>query len=311
MNFFVSEKLNKLTLNRTNKEWLDAQLKNGNSYIIPVSDSKILMSKDNNKVVYFNIKDFNTDNNFIDNLVFIGELKGNYYFAFDVNSHSIHLKTSLEEQGDFLELRRIAPLLDHDAASVLSIAKSMTYWHANHQFCGTCGHKTYSTDAGYKRICSNSDCRNEHFPRTDPAIIVLVSKDDKCLLARQAKWRKKQYATIAGFVEPGETLEQAVAREVFEETGVMVDEAFYHSSQPWPFPGTIMLGFLANANTTQITLHDNELEDAKWLSRDEIKQGLSDGSLLLSPSFSVSFRLIESWFDKENSGELRRIISSL
>jgi NAD+ diphosphatase len=152
-------------------------------------------------------------------------------------------------------------------------------------------------------ICTNPACRHEHFPRTDPAIIVLVSDGERALLGRQASWPVGRYSTIAGFVEPGESLEDAVAREVFEETGIKVDQIEYHSSQPWPFPSSLMLGFTAHALTTQILRRVDELEDAQWFTRAD----LASGRPLVPPGVSISFRLIEHWFDAGGGPKLREI----
>jgi NAD+ diphosphatase len=153
-------------------------------------------------------------------------------------------------------------------------------------------------------VCTNSSCRHEQFPRLDPAIIVLVSDGEQALLGRQASWPVGRYSTIAGFVEPGESLEDAVAREVLEETGIEVDRVEYHSSQPWPFPASLMLGFTAHAVTTGVHLRDQELEDARWFTRAALT---SDGALL-PPRQSISYRLIEDWFDAGSGTPLRDIL---
>jgi NAD+ diphosphatase len=147
-------------------------------------------------------------------------------------------------------------------------------------------------------------CRHEHFPRIDPAIIVLVSDGARVLLGRQAAWPPGRYSTIAGFVEPGESLEDAVVREVAEETGVQVAEVEYHSSQPWPFPSSLMLGFTARASTQEVRLEDKELEDARWFTRAEIASGVPK----LPPPLSISFRLIEHWFDADSDRPLRGLL---
>ncbi len=154
---------------------------------------------------------------------------------------------------------------------------------------------------GHVLICTNNDCRHEHFPRIDPAIIVLVSDGDRALLGRQAAWPAGRFSTIAGFVEPGESLEDAVTREVFEETGVVVQSIQYHSSQPWPFPASLMLGFMARAVSEEVRLNDCELEEARWFTRAE----LAGGTVLFPSTQSISFRLIEQWFDTGGGPPLR------
>ena len=142
--------------------------------------------------------------------------------------------------------------------------------------------------------CSDESCAQRCFPRIDPAVIVLVHRGDQCLLGRQASWSEGRFSTIAGFVEPGETLEEAVIREVREETNVVVADAAYMASQPWPFPSALMLGFHAGAQSSDIRLNDGELIEARWLSRADIIAG----RVLLPPPISIAFRLIESWFDQ-------------
>jgi NAD+ diphosphatase len=203
----------------------------------------------------------------------------------------------------FEDLRMAASLLPAEDAGLLGYARGMVLWRARHRFCGTCGATTLAAKGGHVLICTNPACRHEHFPRTDPAIIVLVSDGERALLGRQASWPVGRYSTIAGFVEPGESLEDAVAREVFEETGIQVDQIEYHSSQPWPFPSSLMLGFTAHALTTQILRRDDELEDAQWFTRAD----LASGRPLVPPGVSISFRLIEHWFDAGGGPKLRDI----
>jgi NAD+ diphosphatase len=154
-------------------------------------------------------------------------------------------------------------------------------------------------------VCTNPVCRHEQFPRIDPAIIVLVSDGPRALLGRQAAWPPGRYSTIAGFVEPGESLEDAVVREVAEETGVQVDQVEYHSSQPWPFPSSLMLGFTARASTFEVRLEDQELEDARWFTRADIERGTPK----LPPPVSISFRLIEHWFDSASERPLKDLLA--
>ncbi len=154
--------------------------------------------------------------------------------------------------------------------------------------------RSCSLQPGIGRKCTNPQCNTEHFPRTDPAIIVIVTRGDACLLGRQSGWPARRYSTLAGFVEPGETLEDAVRREVFEESGVRVADCDYHSSQPWPFPASIMLGFTAHAEDAAIRI-GTELEDVRWFTPGDIVDGLKSGELLMSPPLSISFRLIEQW----------------
>jgi len=191
----------------------------------------------------------------------------------------------------FEELRPLAAVLPAAEAGLLAYARALTIWRARHRHCGRCGAHTRPTRAGHCLVCADPDCAQEWFPRIDPAIIVLVSDGERALLGRQSAWPPRRYSTIAGFVEPGESLEDAVAREVAEETGVAVHDVRYHSSQPWPFPAALMLGFRARAAAGSRVRVGGELEDARWVSRAQLAQG----EVLAPPSHSISWRLIESW----------------
>ena len=193
----------------------------------------------------------------------------------------------------FEELRPLAAMLDGEQAGLLAYARALTYWQHRHRHCGVCGARCQPQRAGHVMRCRDPGCATEFFPRIDPAVIVLVTDGDRALLGRQASWPAGRYSTVAGFVEPGESLEDAVIREVREETGVTVREALYHSSQPWPFPSSLMLGFLADAAPGQTPQRSSELEDARWFSCGAI----AAGEILLPPPTSISHRLIAEWFD--------------
>jgi NAD+ diphosphatase len=191
----------------------------------------------------------------------------------------------------FAELRPLASELPAPEAALLAYARALNIWRANHRHCGRCGARTIAIRAGHARLCTA--CDHETFPRIDPAIIVLVHDGQRALLGRQATWPPNRYSTIAGFVEPGETLEEAVRREVGEETGIRIQTVDYHSSQPWPFPASLMLGFQARGEYAVPTLHDGELEDARWFTSTELRAG----TVLLPPRETISRRLIDSWLD--------------
>jgi NAD+ diphosphatase len=210
---------------------------------------------------------------------------------------------TLPNATDWRELRPLAPVLPPDAASLLAYARALALWRSRHRFCGVCGCANAPARAGHVMRCTQAACGAETFPRLDPAIIVLVTDatGERVLLGRQAAWPAGRYSTIAGFVEPGENLEDAVVREVAEETGVLVDDVSYDSSQPWPFPSSLMLGFRAVARTEGITLRDGELEDARWFTRAD----LAAGHPTLPPPGAISARLIDGWLNQPGA-PLRR-----
>lgn len=226
--------------------------------------------------------------------VLLGHFHGRVVLAAELASEAA---MPLPPGAGFEDLRLTGGLLPQDEAGLLAYARAMVLWRSRHRYCGTCGAATSSASAGHVMKCSNADCGTEHFPRLDPAVIVLVSDGERALLGRQASWPAGRYSTIAGFVEPGESLEDAVAREVLEETGVTVHDVRYHSSQPWPFPSSLMVGFMAEAEPGAAIATDDELEDARWFSRAEIASGAPG----LPPPQSVSYRLIEDWYDAGSS----------
>jgi NAD+ diphosphatase len=198
--------------------------------------------------------------------------------------------------ASFEELRPLSPLLPAEQAGLLAYVRAMTIWRQRQRFCGVCGFKALPERAGHVIRCTNVAESHEFFPRIDPAIIVLVTDGERALLGRQASWPPGRYSTIAGFVEPGESLEDAVLREVFEETAVTVTNPRYDSSQPWAFPSSLMIGFQAQAERGSQIRTGEELEDARWFTRAEIR---SDGLPFVPPSHSISFRLIATWLESE------------
>ncbi len=233
-----------------------------------------------------------------DELVLLGRFRGRVCFAAELDGEP----PPIASDARFEDLRMAAGLLPEDEAGLLAYARALLLWRQRHRYCGRCGTATRSESAGHVMKCSAEACGIEHFPRLDPAIIVLVTDGERALLGRQAVWPPGRYSTIAGFVEPGESLEDAVVREVLEETGVTVAEASYHSSQPWPFPSSLMIGFTARASGDAMPRADEELEDVRWFTRED----LASGTPKLPPPQSVSFRLIEDWYDAGAAVPLRQ-----
>lgn len=191
-----------------------------------------------------------------------------------------------------LDLRSAALRWPPLPASIFAQARALLHWQQRNRYCGACASALTFARGGFVARCPN--CALEHYPRTDPAIIVAVSDGERLLLGRQASWPEKRWSVLAGFLEPGESLEQTVAREVMEEAGVQVHSCQYLASQPWPFPAALMLGFSAQAEPQPVRV-GAELQDARWFSADEIRAQIASGELLISPRMSISRWLIDDW----------------
>ncbi|MEM9056672.1 MAG: NAD(+) diphosphatase [Pseudomonadota bacterium] len=237
-----------------------------------------------------------------DRAVFLGNVGGRLCFAVDVGVDAEPAFAGCR----FRSLRTIGAVLGAEEAALMAYAQAMVLWHRRHGHCSNCGARTTPGQGGHLRTCNDPACGAAQHPRTDAAVIVLASRGDRALLGRQPTWPEGLYSTIAGFVEPGESLEEAVTREVFEETGILVQDPVYHSSQPWPFPSSLMVGFHARATNDAIRLRDKELEDARWFSRDEVAAMVARQAGLPS-SISIAFRLIEQWYDRGEPGALRAL----
>ncbi len=229
-------------------------------------------------------------------IAFLGFHESIAHFAVEVS----HLDdpapvASLAGAAAFADLRTVGPLLNRDQGALLAYARGMMHWHARHRFCGVCGHPTESREAGHVRRCTNSACGASHFPRTDPAVIMLVHDGERVVLGRQKVWPPGMHSVLAGFVEPGESLEDAVRREVAEEVGIALAEVTYHSSQPWPFPSSIMLGFTARAATTDLNPATDEIETARWYTRAELRASPENEVFRLPRRDSIARRLVEDW----------------
>ncbi|MEO6689819.1 MAG: NAD(+) diphosphatase [Dokdonella sp.] len=218
-------------------------------------------------------------------------------------------RVAADFDGAFIDLRNAGVRLHPFQAGVFAYARAIAHWQARTRHCSACGAALELLALGHRGKCTNPACALEHFPRVDPAMIVIVNWRDQCLLGSQSSWAENRWSTLAGFIEPGESLEDAVRREVFEEAGVRVGACAYHSSQPWPFPSSLMLGFTAEATDPSITI-GRELSDARWFGVDELVGGLAEGRIVLPPRLSVSHELIAHWLREKSGLELADLLSS-
>ncbi|WP_394693844.1 NAD(+) diphosphatase [Hyphobacterium sp.] len=213
--------------------------------------------------------------------------------------YAVDLLPDAETPGlpEFTDTRTAGMRVSIEESGILAQARSLIEWRRKHRFCSNCGAETHQAEAGRKRICP--DCGTEHFPRIDPVAIMLVVKDDWCLLGRQESWPERMWSALAGFMEPGETIADATAREIWEEAGIQCDPSTAEivDNQPWPFPSSLMIGLIIEAVTVGITVDAHELEDARWFSRDEIRAMLSGAhpEADIPPKIAIARRLLEVW----------------
>ncbi|HNP64338.1 MAG TPA: NAD(+) diphosphatase [Woeseiaceae bacterium] len=284
---------------RKDADWLDGAFKDEQTRFIPVWGDHCLVGGDPLELVLLKRHQIE---HFLDehNQVFLGVFRGNAAVAVAIHAEG---SPPYAELGEFQDLRYLGSALPANQANLAAHARGLVLWHGSQQFCGVCGSSARPETGGNSRRCLNPDCGRAIFPRVDPAIIVLVTHNDQCLLGRQKSWPDGRYSTIAGYVETGESLEDAVRREVFEETNIRVADVRYHSSQPWPFPSSLMLGFVADASPAvkqKICLNDGELEDARFFSRKELQSGFPK----LPSRISIARRLVDSWLNNDLDDKL-------
>jgi NAD+ diphosphatase len=240
-------------------------------------------------------------------LIFLGLDRQGPLFALDLTHRHEQQSALFEDAGEFIDLREVAWLLDAQQAARLAYARGLAFWNRHHRYCGACGSPTLGENGGHLRRCSNTDCGRLHFPRTDPAVIMLVEDNrdparPRCLLGRNSRFPNRMMSTLAGFVDPMESLEETVAREVFEECGIHVTDVEYQASQPWPFPSSIMLGFRARATSFDIRVDGVEISEAHWFEATDLLEfgewGDGADNFSLPRRDSIARFLVESWKDE-------------
>ena len=305
--FYASPEINRQGDYRNNKKLIEKIMVDENTKFIPYFNGKNFFKEINENIEALKLDNKQIKKFFpkeIKNPIFLGVANNTNYVGLDLSKPDLNLDLWLKENEVIVEdLRKYGPSLNDIDASFLALTNGMFFWHNTHQFCGSCGFKNKSREGGFVKICSNDKCGKSHFPRTDPAIITLISFKDKILLGRSPRFPEGMYSTLAGFVEPGESLEQALEREVFEEVGVKVRNIKYFDSQPWPFPASLMLGFFAEATSEKMNIDYNEIEDAHWFSIEELKtlqHPSINGGFKLPRVDSIARRLVDNWINKFN-----------
>jgi NAD+ diphosphatase len=293
---FAGSPLDRTAQRRRDGAWIDAQLVAEASRFLPFWRLNVLVKSEKPELAWAtsairSAQDPRTGS------VFLGVREGVAHFAVDLSPlHDPVTELGLAGSASFVELRAAAATLSASDSAIAAQGRQMLDWHARHRFCAVCGRPTSVKEAGYMRECD--ECDAQHFPRTDPVVIMLVESGDRCLLGRQAGWPAKMYSALAGFVEAGESLEEAVRREVQEEAGITVAEVRYFASQPWPFPSSLMIGCLARAESESVTVDKSELEDARWFARADILKSLAQpgaGGVFVPPPVAIAHHLIRFW----------------
>ncbi len=296
-NFFAETGLDRMSERRSDAEWQRALQDAADAVILPVwkTQSLVVQIEEASRAVMVSIEELRQAAIQDAQLIFLGYREGTPHFAVDLSHHEDPLTLPpLAGRGEFRDLRDVGLDMPRDEGALLAYSRALFHWHRTHRFCGRCGSPTESRDAGHVRVCTNPSCGVQHFPRTDMAVIMLVSRGDYALLGRKAEWPEGRFSVLAGFVEPGESLEGAVAREVMEEAGVPVYDVRYHSSQPWPFPANLMLGFFARTDAEELHRNDKELAEARWFHRDEL---IDEARAFVQKPHAVSIarRLLADW----------------
>ncbi|MBM3503793.1 MAG: NAD(+) diphosphatase [Alphaproteobacteria bacterium] len=275
-NVFAGSHLDRDATHRTDEAWLDARCSDERSCFLPLWHLKVPV-RPNGETTLAWLPPAAIGGSGLDprSAIYLGSAEERAYFALDASA--LAANNDAAPFGDlvaFEEARLLAPRVPRGEAAVIAQARALIDWHARHRFCAVCGTPSRAEDAGYVRRCTNPQCRAQHFPRTDPVVIMLVAHGDECLMGRQGRFPSGMYSTLAGFIEPGESIEEAVRREVFEEAGVHVGAVRYHSSQPWPYPSSLMIGCLAEAASREIRIDLSEIEDARWFDRATVREAI-------------------------------------
>jgi NAD+ diphosphatase len=309
-NRFTSVRLDRLVEYRDDADWVGRAVASEMARFVPLWRSRSLLAQSPEGQVAVYLKPGELGR--LDTIApptLLGTDGKRYFFAVSINDDQREKVLQDHPSAQFVDLRLAAMDMDAKHAGVLAYAKALHYWQYRNTFCGVCGSLNRLCSSGHRLRCSNEECARQSFPRIDPAIIVLVTQGDACLLGRNANWPPRRFSTLAGFVEPGESLEDALVREVFEEASVRLNDIRYVSSQPWPFPASAMCGFYAEAESRDCKPSD-EMQELRWFSVEGLERAVRSGEVLLSPPVSIAFRLLADWYQKQCGRDLEQFVRS-
>ena len=307
-NIFANNPLDRAGHRRTDPAWIAERLSDPTSLFVPfwrltpfvLPEQKPGDGKDVGWLAWPLIKDLAAPDAVT---IFLGiNKRGKALFAIDVSAlPDPESAPALKGLGAFEDLRGLAMKgeITSGELAILAQGKALIDWHQRHGFCAVCGHPTQMAEAGYKRSCNS--CKAEHFPRTDPVVIMLATLGDKAFLGRQKAFPRGMYSALAGFIEPGESIEEAVARELDEEAGLQISGVTYHSTQPWPFPSSLMIGCLADASSEDFSIDGVELSEGRWFSRDELRAALAGQArgFFVPPPFAIAHQLVKAFVEAD------------
>jgi NAD+ diphosphatase len=297
---FSGNPLDRVSEKRTDTEWVEARRKDASSFILPMWRLQpFLLGNEKGPVEAGFMKPGLCESLAAPGApsVLLGVENDHALFALDISAANDPANEGpLAGLGHFRDMRAAAPLLPAKDVAILGQAKAVIDWHQRHGFCPRCGSQTEFAEAGYKRTCPN--CNAEHFPRTDPVVIMLATHGEACLVGRGKQFPRGMYSALAGFIEPGETIEEAVRRELKEEAGVVAGKVTYHATQPWPFPSSLMIGCFAEAASREIKVDETELAEAIWLERSDAKKliaGERVEGIWVPPAIAIAHHLIKAF----------------
>lgn len=298
---FIDNGLDRQAIRRGDADWIKSRLSSSDTEVVLSTANRLVLPAGNPSQVGLPLGravELGAD---LEEMIFLGQDSGGNRPLFAATTPQTDEDLETLDDVRVIDLRTLALEADYsrEDLSALAQARALIHWHRTHQFCSRCGHKTALAEAGYRRDCPS--CDGQHFPRTDPCVIMLITDGDRALLGRPPRLAEGMFTTLAGFMEPGETIEQAVRRETFEEAGIRVGDVRLVSNQPWPFPANLMLGCHGEALSSEISIGDDELESCRWCDRTEVRQmvdGTHPQGHRIPPAISIAYELITGWLDK-------------